>query len=184
MVGKKLTDPLNGLEYLDIIKNKQTILTLNKEHLNGKTKRELELILGSKLGSGRFNFRAKFLNDNTPLTGMVRAVNPNAADETNKQTSGAIDKRLEAIENKITRASQGGGLDINLVIEMLKQTYNTQIDFLKARIVQLETDNKQLREQLATAAGQSGGLLDQIAPLLLVKMLGPDAAKLIPGAGS
>lgn len=168
----KLKSTFSGVDYLDIIKNKRTILTLKSHEINNKPRREIEEKIGNEFGEGVYNYRVKFFDNEVPAIGRIRAVRTKPE---NKQEA-AIEKKINAIENKLASLSQSGGVDFNMVMELIKSTYTMQIEFLKSRIAGLEADNARLNKELKETSAQGGGVLDQLAPLIIAKFLGGDAA--------
>ena len=61
MSTKQLKFPvLNAVEYFEVVKDKQAILILSGEEVENKTWREIQLLIGEKVGTGYYQYNFKF----------------------------------------------------------------------------------------------------------------------------
>jgi hypothetical protein len=168
---------LKNIIYLDILNKGSQVLRLNALETNGKTKSEIQDLIGGKLGAGNYYFSLMLEGDPVAKTGRIRGTVNNPAikmpapisEAPNRES--AILHEIEVIKNQLNNT--GTANNINEFLAMYKSTYEIQINFYKARVDDLTRENEVLRDKLhkiELEANQSGGLGDLILPLLINKL--------------
>jgi hypothetical protein len=169
----KQTDIFDNVEYLQVYKNKKPALLLEDKEINGRTKTEIQKLVGERLGSGHFRTSIKYFGEGKNASGSIVAIVQGAQ---SKQPDSEFDHSLISnLENKLERlsdvVSKNSGVDLNGLMLLKDQSYKIQIDFFKERIEQLQTDNKNLKDQIKNLESESGsdtsGLIAQLLPILL-----------------
>lgn len=150
---------LKNVEYMDISKGKDTKFTLNKSDTQNKTWREIQLVVGTKLGVGVYRYSLKHVNEDKIYTGSIRAVKPN--EEIKKEASqdfSALESKLVFLSHKIDNMETSGDPNSSLLIEVIKENHASHIMMLNEKIsdkekyilkLELRIDNqdKELTEQ-------------------------------------
>lgn len=138
---------LKDVEYIDLIKNKEAKLTIDGKTVEGKTWREFQKYLGTKLPERTYNYVIKIKNDNKIYKGLVRTVGI-MKNEDKKGQDGLviIQSEIKELNEKIGSMSSGNGISVDTLISITKSSYETQLKFLgmegdrrEAVIVKLET---------------------------------------------
>ena len=119
---------LRSVEYFDVIKNRETIKSYKGKELEGKTWRELQLLIGRDCGSGNYHYSFKQTSIADLNNGVIRAVGDNPKIE--MQNIEPLKAEIKRLEQKLENASQGNGISFDLLISVTKQSYETQITFL------------------------------------------------------
>lgn len=144
-------DKLQGVEYIDIVKNKQCIKTYKPKEVNGLTWREFQVKLGSDLKqSTQFYYIIKFQNENKINKGLVRSVFENApSDSINQKNdqSNQIADQIKSLQTQINSLGSGG-ISTELLISITKQSYETQINFLNAELMRKESFISKLESKI------------------------------------
>lgn len=156
---------LKNVSYFDISKNQQTLKSFTGKELENKTWRELQLLVGSFVGSGRFNYCFQFKNNDAIFRGTIRGVTdvPTKPETTNKN----LEDEITALSNKLdkitTQSSNGIGYDV--LISVTKQSYETQIVFLKEQLTQKDITISELKEKIKDLDKELDAAYDQIDEL-------------------
>lgn len=122
---------LKDVEYIDLIKNKEAKLTIDGKTVEGKTWREFQKYLGSKLPERTYNYVIKIKNDNKIYKGLVRTVGI-MKNEDKKGQNGLviIQSEIKELNEKISSMSTGNGISVDTLISITKSSYETQLKFL------------------------------------------------------
>ncbi len=163
-----LTDTLKNIEYFHIVKGNDTLLQFGEE-INGITKTELQKKIGNALGNGQKNYVVKYLGDPQNKVGKIRAFSDTLqpkTEQSNDNLSMEVMRRLDAMQSAINGKGNASP-DITQLLSIKDAAYMIQIDFFKERIKQLEAQIEKLDKQLNEAGENSGGMLDQLLPVLL-----------------
>jgi len=175
---------LKNLEYISIVKNKKSVLELDKNKLGGlenKTWREFQLFLGEHLTPGRYYFTIKFLKNPELHTGQVRAVSSDG-EKTEGKMDSEIVKQFNELKEALTNATNSGGVTFDMLLQSTKSGYeahitllNKQIEYKDTIIIELKGEIKELENELDKAQKEynkvSGsekwiGVIDKYAPAL------------------
>jgi len=126
---------LNDIEFFDVIKDKKTLKSFTGRELNGKKWREVSEMIGSLLGGGTFRYVAKFTKSNEIYNGSIRAVNVTDNKQIEKNNS-AISNQIQDLTNQIQELKKGNNSNIgfDVLMNVTKQGYDTQINFLNSQI--------------------------------------------------
>jgi len=139
---------LNDVDYLDIVKNGQTLKSFNKKETENLSWRNLQKKCG-EYTSGMVNYTLKFNNSPELHRGTMRVINEiksGAApvDEKNNLLLNQID----ALNTKINSISAGSGVSVDLLLSISKQSYETQINFLNNELTRKENYNDKLQKKI------------------------------------
>ncbi len=164
--SKRLQDVFKNVEYLLIKKNNRQLLVFDEKEINGKSRTELQKIIGNRLGEGTYVAVIKYLNDPKLITGRITALMQNPVGEkVSNDEIGIIAAQLRALQEQI--GNQTSNADIKLLMDMKDQAYKIQIDFYKSRIDQLEKTIEKLENE-AGSENNGGGLdLSSLLQLLI-----------------
>jgi len=147
---------LNKVEYIDLVKNRINVLTIEGKDVEGFTWRQLQLYCGEKLAGGVYGYSMKFAKDDTIYRGSIKVVSLTKQgfemDENNN-----VKKQLDELTKKLNSLkSDSPGMD--LIISLTKSGYETQISFLKDELARkeknidkLEAEINKLNDQLDAA---------------------------------
>ncbi|MBK9285042.1 MAG: hypothetical protein IPM51_12115 [Sphingobacteriaceae bacterium] len=165
---------LNNVDYMDVTKNKEILKTYYGSDLDKLAWRDVQIKIGSDVGSEFYHYQLKFKNSDQLHKGLIRGVLKDGKTK-NVAASSDIEKIKDSINQlnqKIVNVSSGGGVQVDLLIQVTRQSYETQINFLNAeinrrellinklenKIDDLETDLNECQE----TAQQSGGVSQYI----------------------
>lgn len=166
------SDLLKDVEYYHIVKNNHTLLTLD---VNGKTKAEVQALIGNELGEGSYIYSMKLKGQSRNKTGKIRAfiTNPDKKQVFNNMD----DKRIDAIEKTINELhasiNKNSAPGFDMLLNMKDESYKMQIEFYKMQIETLRTTISEQKETIKDfeREGEKGGFdigqLLKFAPLLL-----------------
>jgi predicted RNase H-like nuclease (RuvC/YqgF family) len=156
---------LKNVEYLDIIKHTQTIKTFTKKDCENLSWRNLQKKVG-ELTSGMVNYTLKF-NDSPELhKGTMRAVN-----EINSAAASSDDKQkdllneIESLKTKINSIGAGSGVSVELLLNISKQSYETQINFLNTELTRKENFIDKQQTKIETLENELNECYEQIEDL-------------------
>ena len=137
---------LKNIEYLDIMKNKQTLRSYKTKELEGLSWRELQSLVGKEFGQGVFRYTLKVNNENKIFNGSIRAIGLMPREE--KTNDSKLISEIDSLKRKIDNAGQGSGISFDLLISVTKQSYETQINFLNQQIQQKENYITELKAEI------------------------------------
>jgi hypothetical protein len=125
---------LSKVEYLDIIKNKSVVHSFKPNDLEGLTWRQTQLLLGTILPPGLYNYTLKFIDVNSVNKGTIRSVS-NIPAAVIKSESSQIEKQIDLLQQKVNALGSGSSqIGIDVLLSITKQSYETQITFLNNEI--------------------------------------------------
>lgn len=133
-MATKLKFPiLKKVDYLDLVQNKITVLQLTTKDCEGITWRDLQKLIGKKVGAGKYFYNLKFQNDNTINKGLIKAVTDGILPKPKSEDAGLIEVKtmMEALTKKIDNAGSGGGVSVELLMSVQKTQYENTIKFLE-----------------------------------------------------
>lgn len=130
-IGTKLKFPvLNDVDYFDAVKNKQTLKSFKGSEINGLKWRELQQKLGALFGNGSVHYTMKLNNDDNLYRGTIRMVQVGITAKNPIDENSTIKLELDQIKNQISNLGNAGGVSVDLLLSITKQSYETQITFL------------------------------------------------------
>ena len=138
---KKDKDKFVNIEYLQLFKNKNAVYTFDGVDVEGKTKKEIQLLIGNKFGNQRFSasikYKDQFNNVVLPLTGIKMG-------EDNKSNN-----EIKMLSDKLDNVISSGGMDnTKFLLDMQKQTFDFIIAEKDKQITRLENEVKDLNNDL------------------------------------
>lgn len=160
---------VKNVDYLDITKNKEILKSYSGSDIDGLAWRELQYLIGSEIGTDFYHYILKFKNQDQLNKGLIRGVLKDGAKKQSNQSSDleAIKKSISSLNEKIATVSSGGGVQVDLLLTITKQSYESQINFLnleinrreqtilklESKIDSLETDLYECQEKSDKSAG-------------------------------
>lgn len=126
---------LNNVDYMDITKNKNQIKAFSGSEINGLKWREVCFLIGKIAGQGSYRYSLKFKNEPIINNGMIRGIVAQSELQENKNDS-HLKNEIEKLTNKVENLnkSNSSGIGFEMLLEITKQSYLTQIDFLKQQL--------------------------------------------------
>ena len=176
---KGMPDAFRDIEYIEISKNRNTLITFEGKEVNGLTKYEFQLLLGKKLGADKFSASLKFKNNYTnkkfPIRGIILGENKilKAEEKTmpvkDNTNHNDIAKLIERFSNVNPTEN------FNQMLGLTKTTYEGEISRLKESIADLKmdlnsykTENKELQKEIIAKNNElnenegGSGILDML----------------------
>ena len=172
MPGKLKFAILNKIEYIDLVKNRVTVLTLTGADVkDGSSWRDLQLLCGSLLSPGVYSYGLKFLDDDEVHRGSIKAVSikKNLGSDMESPEIKKLNKEISALQEKIAGfKNETPGFD--MLIQMTRQGYESQIsilrdeinrkeksiDKLESKVDSLETENSNAAEIITDLKNKTG----------------------------
>lgn len=131
---------LNNVEFIDILKNRTTLLSVDGKTVEGFTWRQFMAYVGEHLPVGVYHYSLKFNKSDDIYRGTIRAVNLKSKTTSLSMDSNeivSVKKSIEDLNNKISNLkTDSPGMD--LIISLTKQGYESQISFLRDEITRKE----------------------------------------------
>jgi len=142
---------LNDLEFISILKNKKSVLELDKKEckdLEGKSWREFQTYLGDNIPPGKYYFTIKFKNNPELYRGTTRAISKNNLIGEEPELSN-IETQLKNLEERLNQAQKNGGIPYELLLESTKSGFQARIDYLNERIKDKDIEIARLKDEIA-----------------------------------
>jgi len=135
----KQDDKFKNIEYIEVLRNGDTVLLIDGSKINNKTKFDLQKLIGDEISGGRFYINVKEKNVYKPKSMSIRAIKVNGEKEEPGKTISIINPNLGS---KMIDAEN---------LNILKATYEVSLNQLKDNLAKeerknekLETENKKL----------------------------------------
>lgn len=134
--GSKKTlkfEKLVNVDYASIYRTSRSVLEIDGSEIEGKTWREFQIYLGTKIPPGKCQFTLKFKGSPELHTGQVRAVvlgepyQSNPKDEI--KMSEQIIKEFSSLKEALSKATNQGGVSFEMLLASTKQAYEAQIQY-------------------------------------------------------
>lgn len=140
---------LQNIDYFDVFKNKTQITSFNGSQLEDKKWRDVSLMIGKITGQGLFRYSFKFKNSDEIHNGSIRGIDP-GNDTSEHKTDSRLKSQIDELSNKVERLtnSNSGGIGIELLISVTKQSYETQITFLNSQLSQKDLNINKLETKI------------------------------------
>lgn len=140
---------LDGIDYVDIGKDKQTLISYSPNDVEGITWRDLQTKIGETLPTGIYSYSLKFKNKNEVHRGQIKAINLNKRDQTMPELSelSTVKKTIDELNKKLNSLkTDSPGID--LIMSLTKQSYDLQIQFLRDEIARKEREITKLEAEV------------------------------------
>lgn len=138
----------DDIEYLDVIKKREVVLTLNNKDIAGLKWRELQLLIGSKINSGIYHYTMKIASKEENYLGTIRAINFVTKTETNQKDL-TMENEIKKLTEKVNNLnSKGSDFSTELLITITKQSYETQINFLNQQLKEKDRNLDELKREI------------------------------------
>jgi predicted oxidoreductase len=145
--ANKLKFPiLESVDYLDLVKNKATLKTYSKKDLEGKKWRDLQIMIGKEFGGGVFYYNYKQTTSDMVYRGTVRAIHSMINEIKDNKENNLND--LEMIKKQIASIGQSNGVSVDLLISIIKQSYEMRINFLNDELRRKQNFIEKLEKQI------------------------------------
>lgn len=192
-MAKRLSkEEIGNLEFCDIIKGGNTVLTIKPTDLKKNFDfRDIELLIGKKIGSGKYRYVLKLKTYPDRFNGSIRGVttiddkkqNVLEPISNNGNMETILFNKLQELENKVLNQTNP---DYQQSIQNLKDGYQLRIDILndrinelkssnndyKAEIKRLENEVKKLESELAESGGGLESLFQPMLQQYMAKKFG------------
>lgn len=155
---------LKDVEFLDVIKNKQTVKSFVKKDLEGIKWRDLQLKIGALFPAGSYHYALKFNNDDTLHKGVIRVISANPTEQKPETNSNLINE-IDALKKQINQIGNAGGYSVDLLLSIQKSSYETQINFLNAELLRKENFINKLENQIESLNNELDDAAEQIEEL-------------------
>jgi hypothetical protein len=133
-----MKDTFTGIEFFDIVSRGKTLLNFTGEDINGKSIREIELIIGEKLGEGVYSFSKKVRGEPKKKNGRIRGVILGTNKSKNDNSNNGL---IELIQKEFNSNNRDEVLKLN------KQLYETRIQYLKDMNEDLKKELTELKQK-------------------------------------
>ncbi len=173
MAGTLKYPVLKGCEYLDIIKNKITIQSFKHDELEGLKWRQVQELVGSKVGAGSFRYTIKFKNDDKTSNGTIRSVVSNEIlKKESKLDNTELVSLVKTMTNKLDNMTNNAPQDTAILIATIKEGHSNSILMYQERLaekqrlcdkyeIKIDSLEKELGEQddiIAELQSKSGNM--------------------------
>lgn len=167
------TDVFENVEYLQVYRNRKPVLLIENEKINGRTKTEIQKLIGEKLGAGHYRTSIKYFGDPQNASGSIVAIVPgDVVPNKDEFDTEKINKLENKIDKLVETLGKNSGVDLSLLMNMKDQSYQIQIDFYKSRIAMLENENNSLKTRIKELESeQTGNDTNDLVNTLLMGLL-------------
>lgn len=143
----KEKDIFENVEYLLISYHGTPVITFDGKEINGKSKAEIQYLLGKDYGEKNFNFSMKVKGKLKNETGGIRGI---------KIGSSNNNLKLEDMENKEIRKEIDAlkANNFELITKLIDEKYQIQIKHLENDLKQLEKDYSELEKEYNSLISQ------------------------------
>lgn len=139
---------LENIEYVDLIKNKTTAISLEGKQLEGMRWRAFQIYAGKKIPAGTYFYVIKKNDDDSIYKGQVKIIG-NISGESKKQVPSSdysnLQNTVNGLSKRLDEASTGHGVSVDMLIEVTKSSYTIQIDFLNLELIKRSSENEKLQ---------------------------------------
>lgn len=123
----KPTDIFENLEYIIISYKGSPIATIDGKELNGKSKTDLQIILGKDYGEKTFNYSAKIKGKVKNETGGIRGIVIGNRSPMNKDLN-----ELSEIKKELEQFRQSSNIDF--ILKIVEQKHTIELDHYKEKL--------------------------------------------------
>lgn len=170
----KISDVYKDVETFDVLKRGQLLLRLKSNEINGKSKVEIEELIGEKLGDGVYSFAIKCFGATKKNVGRIRGVteikNPKEKFESDNMNAVFINDKINGLEASIQKLMKSNnGTDYKQILDLQKTTFEIQLDFYKTQVKNLSDEVNKLHEKIEKFEANSAepdSQLDKILTLI------------------
>ncbi len=127
---KKENDIYQGIDYLQITKNRQPVYTFQGHEIEGKTKTDVQFMLGKMFGNDLFHFTLKIKGKNKNEAGQIRSI----SFDTKKDLEVSKLKEVQMTNN------------ISEIKKLIEEKHAIEKAHLEEKIKNLERDLKEVNE--------------------------------------
>lgn len=160
-----MPDIFKGVDYLHVFKDRKCLLKFDEE-INGKTKKELQELIGEALGEGTFKYSLKYKNDAKNYRGSIRGfIKAGTIKESikNDMNEKIILESINRLAESIAQ-TQTAKNDPEKIVNLTEKFYKTQMEFLTKQNEALEKKLDKLEKE---SAGNNGGLQEMLMMSIL-----------------
>lgn len=174
-----IPDKFVNVDYLHLFKNRKVVLKFDSE-INGLTKKEVQQIIGERLGEDTFKYSIKFSNDPKNYRGSIRGFTKGISLESKKGNDLEMNEVLQAIKALSENLVDSKKQDPEKIITLTEKFYKTQLEFLTKQNEVLE---KKLDKLEKDQSNNQGGLSEALMMNILSGMMGANGATQTAGKG-
>lgn len=157
---------LKKIEYFDIHKNNQVIKTF-KDEINDFTWRRLQNEIGDICGSGLYHYSFKQTGSDIINKGTIRGIkSDNSLIDPNETEIKNLKSKINLLSDNLNKVNKdSGGINVEILMSIAKQSYETQINFLNMEISRRELTIAKLEtkiENLENELNESDAIIDEL----------------------
>jgi hypothetical protein len=131
---------LKKVEYIDLIKNKETVLTVDGKNVEGMTWRKFQIYLGERLPKGNYNYILKIKGDNAINKGIIKTVGGlQVKDQETTSETQKLETQILLLSKKVESFNEGNSIPMSMLIEVTKQSYESRIKYLDIEVSRRES---------------------------------------------
>ena len=156
---------IHNFDYVDIIKNKKTLLTIEGKEIEGLTWRDLQKFIGKRLPSDIYYYILKVVGDDMVHKGQIKSVGTMTQNKKQDNKYDALQQQIESLNEKLSSASSGNSVSMEMLLEVTKSAYVTRIDFMSMELQKKESENERLIrkiDSLEESLDESEELIDEL----------------------
>ena len=162
----KLNFPvLKKIEFFDLTKNGTLVRTYSGDELEGVKWRQMQNKIGDELGPGLYNFNFKHVNKPDLHKGTIRAV-PTITKpiDSNDGEVSKLKNQLDVLNKRLVDLGRdsGGGVGVDVLLQVTRDSFTTQIDFYKAEILRKELLISKYEAEIETLNKENDDLTNQL----------------------
>ena len=140
---------LKKVEYIDLIKNRSTVLSLEGKDVEGITWRQFQKMLGEKLPDGSYNYVIKIKGVDTINKGLVRTAGKVTTMAKEKiDINLDVQKQILDLTSQVKKIGSGNDVSVDLLIQVTRQSFETQITFLNHELTRKDLTNVKLESKI------------------------------------
>lgn len=136
---------LKNIEYIDLIKNRVNVLSFEGQEVEGKTWRQFQKLIGAKLPDGAYSYVIKIKKDDTIYKGLVRTAGKVATViKVKSEINPDLEKKITDLTSQVNKIGSGNGVSVDLLLQVTRQSFETQVSFLNMELTRKDTANQKL----------------------------------------
>jgi len=164
--GKIRFPILKNVDYIDLIKNKVTVLSIDGKDIEGLKWREFQKYVGKKLPSQTYFYSLKLNDDDTLHRGNLKAIGSILKSKIdNPSDYESLQKTVAALNNKLNEVSSNNGVSVDMLLEVTKSSYSMQISFLNNEITKKNNEIEKLINKVDSLNDELGVQDEEIEEL-------------------
>jgi hypothetical protein len=138
----------NDIEYLDCIKNRQTLITFKGE-IAGLTWRQVnEKLFTEGIPAGKYAYGMKFKSNPNIYRGFIKSVNPTGERVNDNTELFKIQKNIDSLRDSLSKASSSQ-LNVDYILAATEKSHAAEISVYKLEIANLKEKILELKAEIS-----------------------------------